>query len=133
MEPTIENHDGLLVDRVVYALGSPHPGDIVSLYYPLDPERVFIKRIIAEGGDFVRIVGGLVYVNEEPLRDDYVESAFRSYDSLALERVPDDSYFVLGDHRNSSSDSRDWGLVPRKNIIGKVRLRWWPLQHLTIF
>ena len=133
MEPTLENHDGLLVNRLVYALGSPRPGDIVSLYYPPNPDRVLIKRVIAEGGDLVRIVGGLVYVNDRPLRDDYVEATFRSYENWGPELVPDGYYFVLGDHRNSSSDSRDWGLVPLKYIIGKVKLRWWPLDHLKIF
>jgi signal peptidase I len=133
MEPTIENHDGLLVDRLAYELGSPRPGDIVSLYHPHDPDRVLIKRVIAESGDEVRIVGGLVYINGKRLCDDYVDSSFRSHENWGPELVPDGSYFVMGDHRNLSSDSREWGLVPTKYIIGKVKLRWWPLQHLTIF
>jgi signal peptidase I len=133
MEPTLENHDGLLVDRLVYELGSPRPGDIVSLYYPIDPDRVLIKRVIAESGDEVRIVGGLVYINGSRLHDDYVDASFRSHEDWGPELVPEGYYFVMGDHRNSSSDSREWGLVPKKYIIGKVKLRWWPLQHLTIF
>jgi signal peptidase I len=134
MEPTLENHDGLIVNRLGYELGGPpRPGDIVSLYYPPDPDRVLIKRVIAEGGDLVRSVAGLIYVNGAALRDDYVAATFRSHDNWGPELVPDGYYFVLGDHRNSSSDSRDWGLVPKRYIIGKVKLRWWPLQHLTIF
>ena len=133
MKPTLDNHDGLLVNCLVYELGSPRPGDIVSLYYPLDPNRVLIKRVIAESGDEVRIVGGLVYINGKPLREDYVDALFRSSENWGPKLVSDGYYFVMGDHRNSSSDSREWGLVPEKYIIGKVKLRWWPLQHLTIF
>jgi signal peptidase I len=133
MQPTLEDHDRLIVNRLVYELGAPRRGDVVTLYYPLDPDKMFVKRVIAEAGDSVRIVDGLVYVNDKPLRDDYVEGAFRSHETWGPELVSDGYYFVMGDHRNASSDSREWGLVPRKYIIGQVKIRWWPLQHLTIF
>ncbi len=133
MEPTIENHDGLFINRLAYEVGAPRRGDIVSLYYPPDPDRVLIKRVIAESGDRVRIVRGRVFVNETPLRDDYVQPTFRGAENWGPDVVPDGYYFVLGDHRNSSSDSRDWGPVPKKYIIGKVKFRWWPLDHLRIF
>jgi signal peptidase I len=133
MAPTLEDHDGLIVDRLVYELGTPRPGDIVTLYYPVDPDRMFVKRVIGKEGDSVRIVDGRVYVNDVPLRDDYVDASFRSYENWGPEVISDGYYFVLGDHRNDSLDSRAWGLVPRKYIIGKVKIRWWPLRHLTIF
>jgi signal peptidase I len=133
MEPTLENHDRVIVNRLVYELGEPRPDDIVTLYHPLNPDTVLVKRVIAKEGDWVRIVRGHVFVNDEPLRDDYIDGAFRGHENWGPERVSDGYYFVMGDHRNASSDSRDWGLVPRKYIIGKVTIRWWPLQHARIF
>jgi signal peptidase I len=133
MEPTLENRDCLLVDRLSYEVGVPQQGDIVTLYYPADPDRVFIKRVIATEHQSVRIVNGQVFVDGSPLRDDYVNSAFRSHENWGPERVDDGYYFVMGDHRNDSSDSREWGLVPRKYVIGKVTLRWWPPQHFKVF
>jgi signal peptidase I len=133
MAPTLEDHDRLIVDRLVYELGTPRPGDIVMLYYPVDPDKVFVKRVIAQEGDSVRIVGGRVFVNDMPLREDYVDARFRSYEDWGPEVISDGYYFVMGDHRNGSMDSRDWGLVPRKYIIGKVKIRWWPLQHVAAF
>jgi signal peptidase I len=133
MQPTLDDHDLLLVDRLVYELGTPQPGDIVTLYYPFDPDRVFIKRVIAVEGQSVQIVDGRVYVDDVPVADDYIGAAFRSRDDWGPERVSSGHCFVLGDHRNMSSDSREWGLVPRKYVIGKVAMRWWPLAHLTFF
>jgi signal peptidase I len=133
MEPTLESRDCLLVDRLAYEIGTPQPGDIVTLYYPADPDRVFIKRVIATEHQSVQIVAGRVFVDGAPVPDDYVVSAFRSHDNWGPERVDDGYYFVMGDHRNDSSDSREWGFVPRRYLIGKVSLRWWPLQHFRIF
>jgi signal peptidase I len=80
MAPTLEDHDRLIVNKLVYELGDPRPGDIVMLYYPLNPEKMFVKRVIAREGDTVRIVDGRVYVNDIPLHDDYVPAEFRSHD-----------------------------------------------------
>jgi signal peptidase I len=133
MAPTLEDHDRLIVNKLVYELGEPRPGDIVMLYYPLNPEKMFVKRVIAKEGDTVRIVDGRVYVNDLPLRDDYVPPEFRSHDDYGPETVKQGYYFVMGDHRNNSSDSRHWGPVPKKYIVGKVKVRWWPLQDARIF
>ncbi|MGE5246165.1 MAG: signal peptidase I [Betaproteobacteria bacterium] len=133
MAPTLEDHDRLIVDKLVYELGDPRPGDIVMLYYPLNPEKMFVKRVIAKEGDTVRIVDGKVFVNDQPLRDDYVPNAFRSHDDWGPEIIKQGYYFVMGDHRNNSSDSRHWGQVPKKYIVGKVKVRWWPLQDARIF
>jgi signal peptidase I len=133
MAPTLEDHDRLIVNKLVYELGDPRPGDIVMLYYPLNPEKMFVKRVIAKEGDTVRIVDGHVYVNDIPLRDDYVPPEFRSHDDWGPQAVQQGYYFVMGDHRNNSSDSRHWGSVPKKYIVGKVKVRWWPLQDARIF
>jgi signal peptidase I len=111
MAPTLEDQDRLIVNKLVYRIGEPRRGDIVMLYYPLNPEKSFVKRVIAEEGDTVRIVDGRVYVNDIP----------EGYD------------FVMGDHRNNSSDSRHWGMVPKKYIIGKVQIRWWPVPTARVF
>ena len=133
MAPTLEDHDRLIVNKLVYELGEPRPGDIVMLYYPLNPEKMFVKRVIAQEGDTVRIEDGHVYVNDLPLHDDYVPDQFRSHDDYGPEVVKQGYYFVMGDHRNNSSDSRHWGPVPKKYIVGKVKVRWWPLQDARIF
>jgi signal peptidase I len=133
MAPTLHDQDRLIVNKLAYRLGDPHVGDIVMLYYPLKPEKSFVKRVIAEEGDQVRVVDGRVYRNDVLLDDSYVPPEYRSHDDWGPQVVPEGYYFVMGDHRNNSSDSRHWGFVPKKYIIGKVQLRWWPLAHARVF
>jgi signal peptidase I len=133
MAPTLEDQDRLIVNKLVYRLAEPRRNDIVMLYYPLNPDKSFVKRVIAEEGDTVRIVDGLVYVNDVPLPDDYVPSEFRSHDDWGPQIIPEGYYFVMGDHRSNSSDSRHWGMVPKKYIIGRVQLRWWPVPSVRMF
>jgi signal peptidase I len=133
MSPTLEDHDRLIVNKLAYEIGEPMPGDIVMLYYPKDPEKMFVKRVIAKEGDTVRIVDGRVNVNDVALHDDYVPTEFRSHDDWGPTVVQQGYYFVMGDHRNNSSDSRHWGPVPKKYIVGKVKVRWWPLLDARIF
>jgi signal peptidase I len=133
MAPTLEDRDRLIVNKLVYQMESPRPGDIVILYYPLNPEQLFVKRVIAREGETVRIVDGHVYVNDVPLRDDYVSAEFRSHDDWGPRVVQQGYYLVMGDHRNNSSDSRNWGPVPKKYIVGRVEARLWPLQDVRIF
>jgi signal peptidase I len=133
MAPTLEDQDRLIVNKLAYRLHDPQVGDIVMLYYPLKPEKSFVKRIIAEEGDQVRIVDGRVYRNDVPLDDSFVLPAYRSHDDWGPQVIPEGYYFVMGDHRNNSSDSRHWGFVPKKYIIGKVQLRWWPVSHARLF
>jgi signal peptidase I len=133
MAPTLEDQDRLIVNKLVYRIGEPRRGDIVMLYYPINPEKSFVKRVIAEEGDTVRIVDGRVYVNDIPLKDDYVASEYRSHDDWGPQVIPEGYDFVMGDHRNNSSDSRHWGMVPKKYIIGKVQIRWWPVPTARVF
>ena len=133
MSHTLEDQDRLIVNKLVYRISEPRRGDIVMLYYPVDPDKSFVKRVIAEEGDSVRIVDGRVYVNDIPLQDDYVAAEFRSHDDWGPQIIPEGYYFVMGDHRNNSSDSRHWGMVPKKYIIGKVQLRWYPMSTARVF
>jgi signal peptidase I len=133
MAPTLEDQDRLIVNKLAYRIGEPRRSDIVMLYYPLNPDKSFVKRVIAEEGDSVRIVEGRVYVNDVPLQDDYVPVEYRSHDDWGPQVIPEGYYFVMGDHRNNSSDSRHWGMVPKKYIIGKVQLRWWPVPTARMF
>jgi signal peptidase I len=133
MAPTLADQDRLIVNKLRYRLTSPQRGDIVMLYYPLNPDKSFVKRVIAEEGDTVRVVDGRVYVNDVPMRDDFVPAEYRSHDDWGPQVIPEGYYFVMGDHRNNSSDSRHWGFVPKKYIIGKVQVRWWPVPQAKIF
>jgi signal peptidase I len=133
MAPTLEDQDRLIVNKAIYLLESPRRGDIVMLRYPVNPDKSFVKRVIAEEGDLVRIVDGRVYVNDVPLDDSYVPAEYRSHDDWGPQVIQPGYYFVMGDHRNNSSDSRHWGLVPKKYIIGKVQLRWWPIPDARVF
>ena len=103
------------------------------LQYPEDPDKSFVKRVVAEPGDTIRSDNGRVYRNDVPLPDDFIPEEYRSHDTWGPETIPQGYYFVMGDHRNNSSDSRTWGYVPKKYIIGKVQLRWWPLNHVKVF
>ena len=145
MEPTLADQDRLIVNKALYRFfctpllrglhlcSPPEPGDIVMLYYPRDPDKSFVKRVIAMEGDTVRIEDGRVYVNEVLLSDEYVPPDYRSHENHGPEVVGPAQYFVMGDHRSNSSDSRHWGQVPEKYVIGKVQLRWWPLTTATLF
>jgi signal peptidase I len=133
MAPTLANQDRLIVNKFAYLIGSPRPGDIVMMYYPSDPDKSFVKRVIAGPGDVVKIEDGRVYVNDVRLADDFVAPQFRSHDDHPPKVVEEGYYYVLGDHRNNSSDSREWGEVPKKYIVGKVQLRWWPIPSARVF
>jgi len=133
MAPTLADQDRLIVNKLAYRIGEPRRSDIVMLYYPIDPAKSFVKRVVGEEGDTVRIVDGRVFVNEVPMPDEYVPTEFRGHDDWGPQVVPEGYYFVMGDHRNNSSDSRHWGYVPKRYIIGKVQLRWWPIPAARMF
>jgi len=133
MAPTLDDRDRLVVNKWIYRVSDPRPGDVVMLYYPVDPEKSFVKRVIAREGDEVKITSGAVYVNGSALHDDFVPPEYRSSEDFGPQIVPEGYYFVMGDHRNGSWDSRHWGPVPKKYIVGKVQLRWWPPNHVRLF
>jgi signal peptidase I len=133
MAPTLADQDRLVVNKLVYLYSAPQRGDVVMLYYPEDPDKSFVKRVVAEPGDQLRIVDGRVFVNDAALPDDFVRPDYRSHDDFGPSTIPRGYYFVMGDHRNNSSDSRTWGPVPKKYIVGKVQLRWWPIPTAHVF
>ena len=134
MAPTLADQDRVIVNKMAYQLHDPRIGDIVMLYYPLEPDKSFVKRVVGEPLDTLKSVNGRVYVNDVPLRDDFIEDQYRaSADTWGPITVPQGQYWVMGDHRNNSSDSRTWQGVPEKYIIGKVELRWWPISHARLF
>ncbi len=133
MAHTLEDQDRLIVNKLVYRISEPRRGDIVMLYYPLNPDKSFVKRVIAEEGDQVRIVDGRVYVNDVPMAADFVPPEYQSHDDWGPQVIPQGHYFVMGDHRNNSQDSRHFGFVPKRYIVGKVQVRWWPVPQAHIF
>ena len=130
METTLHNKERLIANKIGYRLESPKRGEIIIFRPPLDTKRNYIKRIIGIPGDKVEIVEGKVYVNDEALEEPYVK--YKSYESMPIATVPENSYFVLGDNRPNSSDSRFWGFVPRKNVVGKAWIVFWPLNKMRI-
>jgi signal peptidase I len=133
MAPTLADQDRLIVNKFIYRISAPRKGDIVMLYYPVNPDKSFVKRVIAEEGDQVRLVDGKVFVNDVPMPDEFVIPEYQSHDDFGPTVIPEGYYFVMGDHRNNSSDSRHWGMVPKKYIIGRVQLRWWPIPTARVF
>jgi signal peptidase I len=130
MMPSLEDQERIFVNKFVYRLEPIERGDVVVFKYPLDPTKSYIKRVIGMAGDRIRIDGGEVYVNDVPLDEDYVPPAYadaRSYKEIA---VPDHCYFVLGDHRSMSQDSRDFGPVNQGYIYGKAAFGYWPMDKL---
>ena len=133
MASTILDRDRLIVEKWRYLSEPPRRGDIVMLRYPLKPEKSFVKRVIGEEGDMVQQRNGRVYRHDVPLEEPYVAEEYRSVDDWGPVVVPEGYYFVMGDHRNNSSDSRHWGFVPAKYIVGQVRIRWFPLSAMRTF
>ncbi len=126
MQPTLYAGNFVIVNKLAYKLGTPGRGDVIIFHYPPDPTREpYIKRVIGLPGDKVSVSGGKVYVNGAALVEPYI-SAPPAYDGTW--DVPADSLFVLGDNRNSSSDSHSWGMVPLQNVIGKAEVVYWPPQ-----
>ena len=132
MMPALTDQERIFINKFTYrlGLGSIERGDVVVFEYPVDRSKSFIKRVIGLPGDRVRIDRGQVYVNDRPLVEDYVEPEFRDDSSMQQRVVGTNEYFVLGDHRNSSSDSRIWKNVPRGNIYGKAVFCYWPLNRM---
>src|SRR5437868_1117559 len=130
MLPGLEDQERIFINKFVYRFGSIERGDIVVFHYPRDPNKSYIKRVIGVAGDRVRIISGRVIVNGETLEEPYVPEEYADARSYPEIKVPPHSYFLLGDHRTSSSDSRDFGPVDQMFIYGKAVFVYWPMDKL---
>ncbi len=132
MLPRLEDSDRLFINKFVYHFTSIDRGDVVVFHYPRDPDKSYIKRVIALPGDRIRIDHGHVWLNGKLLRESYVPESFRGNSSMAEMTLPPESYFVMGDHRSISSDSRDFGPVDRSLIYGKAVFVYWPAHDVGV-
>ena len=135
MMPTLTDQERIFINKFTYRFGlsGVERGDTVVFWYPQDTSKSYIKRVIGVPGDRIRVEGGSVSVNGQPLVEAYVPPENRDSNSWRdgeEQVVPEGKYFVLGDHRNQSSDSRMWGYVPRDNIYGKAVFVYWPLDKM---
>jgi len=132
MLPVLEDQDRLFINKLAYRVGDIHRGDVVVFLYPHDHEKSYIKRVIALPGDSLRIDHGLVYVNGNKIAEPYVPTQFEDDRSQPQMTVPQHEYFVMGDHRSVSSDSRDFGPVDRELIYGKAAFVYWPMDQAGV-
>ena len=130
MEPNLHAGQRVLVLKSAYWFSEPQRGDVVIFKSPADPDRTLIKRVIGQPGENLSISGGMVYIDGIPLDEPYTQGSTHAY---PLTEIPVGNYFVMGDNRDRSTDSRSWGFLPRENIIGKAWLCYWPLSdwHLV--
>jgi signal peptidase I len=130
MLPLLEDSERIIVNKFIYRFHPIQRGDVVVFWYPKDPSVSFIKRVVGVPGDTVELRRGNLYVNDRKVSEEYVRPQFNDDESHAPVTVAKGYYYVLGDHRNSSNDSRSWGEVPEKYIYGKAIFRFWPLAKL---
>ncbi len=132
MLPMLEDQDRLFINKLAYRVGEIQRGDVVVFLYPHDHEKSYIKRVIALPGDQLRIDHGEVYVNGARVKEPYVPRQFEDDRSQPEMTVPQHEYFVMGDHRSISSDSRDFGPVDRDLIYGKAAFVYWPMDQAGV-
>jgi signal peptidase I len=126
MDPTLEQDERLIVSKLSYRLHDPQRGDIIVFHDPQDPSRNLIKRIIGLPGEMLEIRDGQVFINEQPLNEPYINGHMNGTEPPTP--VPEGYYFVMGDNRNNSSDSRSWGPLAKDKIVGKAAFTYWPIR-----
>jgi signal peptidase I len=126
MEPTAYNGQSVVKFKAAYWFGDPQRGDVITFEHPYEHQGL-IKRVIALPGEWVEVTRDNVYINDEPLEEPYTQGI--NDPTYPRTQVPENSYFVMGDNRSRSTDSRSWGVLPRENITGKAWLVYWPLSN----
>lgn len=129
MEPTLKPGDRIIVNKITYRFSQPRRGDIMVFKYPRDPSRDFIKRIVGLPGETLEIKDSVVYINNKKIPQPYLPPGLQ-FGSFGPVNIPEGSYFMMGDNRNNSEDSRVWGTLPRENIVGKAMFIYWPLTRI---
>jgi len=132
MQPQLSDQERIFVNRFIYRFTDIERGDVVVFWYPRDRSKSFIKRVLGIPGDVLEIRRGTVFVNGVQISEPYLSADFRDRRSLGKVVVPPGQYFVLGDHRNSSNDSRSWGFVDRRLIYGKAIFSYWPFSRVGL-
>jgi signal peptidase I len=132
MEPNFSTGDYLVIDEITYRFREPVRGEVIVLRNPTNDSEYFIKRVIGLPGEEVVIYDNKVFVNGEPLGEEYLDSSLQMSDTPPF-RLGEEEYFVMGDNRQNSFDSRNWGPLGKHQIVGVVRLRFWPLGELEIY
>lgn len=129
MAPLLSDQERIFINKFVYRFEPIERGDVVVFWYPLDRSKSFIKRVIGLPGDTLEMRQGALYVNGKLVPEPYVPPRYEDFSDFGPVRVPEDSYFVMGDHRISSNDSRVFGAVANKFIYGRAVFAYWPVDH----
>lgn len=129
MLPQLVDEQRIFVNKFVYRFDNIERGDVVVFKLPEDPMRSYIKRVVGLPGETVEVRRGRVYVDGLGINEEHVPPSYRDYTSHPSVTVPPDEYYVLGDHRNTSKDSRAWGTVAREQITGKAVFAYWPIER----
>ena len=132
MVPLLSDQERIFVNKFVYRFEPIQRGDVVVFWYPLDRSKSFIKRVVALPGELVEMRDGRVYVNGQLLPEQFVPKEYMDGSAFGPYTIPDDQYFVMGDHRSSSNDSRVFGPVPREAIYGKAVFAYWPVDRFGV-
>jgi len=130
MQPHLYTGERVLANKMAYRLGNPQRGDIVIFDYPKDTREIYVKRVIGLPGETVAITGGQVFIDDMPLPEPY--RVFAAHGDMVAQSVPHDQYFVMGDNRDVSDDSRYWGDLPRYDIIGRAVACYWPPRRCQV-
>jgi signal peptidase I len=132
MQPQLVDQERIFVNRFIYQFADIRRGDVIVFWFPRDRSKSFIKRVLGLPGDEVEIRNGTVYLNGVVVREPYIQPEFKDFRSFRKVVVPPDHYYVLGDHRNSSNDSRNWGFVDQELIYGKAFFSYWPVDRAGV-